>query len=142
MRKIRDLTFGALAMLILASSLNGAVAATDYKVLREDQRVHEELLAASLAYLINRYCPELKIRRLKVTAQALSLRSYAKTLGYTGAEVDAFVKNDDERDRMRAIATALLVEKGVVVGDAASYCTVGRAEIEADTETGGMLRGG
>ncbi|MCP5036648.1 MAG: DUF5333 domain-containing protein [Rhodobacteraceae bacterium] len=142
MRKTKKIVIGAVSATILATSMSGASSAADYQILRDDNRVHTELLAASLAYLINEACPSIKIRRLKVTGQALSLRSYAKSLGYSGGEVDAYVSDHDEQERFRAIAEAALAEKGVVEGDAASYCTVGRAEIKAGSFAGGMLRGG
>ncbi len=138
MRKITHIMGLATAGLAMAT----AALAADYQALRDDARVHSELLGASLAYLIDEGCPTISLRKLTFVGKALSLRSYAKGLGYSGGEVDAYVNDKTEQDRFRAIASAKLAENGAVAGNAASFCTAGRAEIEAGTFTGAILRGG
>lgn len=142
MSKIRNILIGAASGVALATSLIGAALATDFQVLRDDTRVHSELVSASQAYLIDESCPNLTIRRLALVSKALSLRSYAKRLGYSGSEVDAYVNDQTEQARFRVIASALLVEKGAVTGNTASFCDIGRAEMAAKTYTGAILRGG
>ena len=114
--------------------------AVDYTKLRKDTRVHNELYAASIAYLINDNCADISIRKLSLVGRVLSLRSYAKGLGYTGAEVDAYVNSGEEQDRFRAIAEPWLASKGAVKNDAASYCAVGKQEIAKKSLVGSMLK--
>lgn len=138
MRKITHILGVATAGIAMAT----ATMAADYQALRDDARVHSELLGASLAYLIDEGCPSISLRKLTFVGKALSLRSYAKRLGYSGSEVDAYVNDQTEQARFRAIASTMLAENGVITGDTASFCTAGRAEMEAGTFTGAILRGG
>ena len=138
MRKTRDI----LITLAAAVALTSAALATDFQNLRNNSRVHSELLYASMAYIIDEQCSSLSIRRLKLTGRALSLRSYAKGLGYSGGEVDAYVNSKTEQARFRKIAMDMLASKGAVNGNKASYCDVGRAEIAAGSYTGNILKGG
>ena len=130
---------GAVVLVVMAGA---ALAATDYTKMREDRRVQSELLAASMAYLIDDECSSIRLRRFKVLTYALSLSSYAKSLGYSGKEVEAYVNDKDEQARFREMAKARLIEKGADPRDVESYCAVGRAEIEKGTYLGSMLKGG
>lgn len=130
------LALGLVAMPALAA------AETDYTKLRNDKRVHEELLAASIAYLIDEQCDEVTIRRLYVITTALSLSNYARGLGYTTSEISAYVDSKKEQARFRAIAEPWLAEQGAKKGDKAGHCKVGRAEIEKETLLGSLLKEG
>ncbi len=130
------------ATLVLVALANAAMAAVDYSKLREDRRVQSELLAASMAYLIDKNCDSIRPRKLTVLRYALSLKRYAKSLGYTGDEVDAYVNDREEKARFREMAEARLIEKGADPDNAESYCALGRAEIEKGTYLGSMLKGG
>ena len=138
MRKTRDILIALAAIVALTT----AALATDYQGLRDDSRVHSELVSASMAYLIDEQCASIKLRKLRLVGKALNLRSYAKGLGYSGGEVDAYVNDKTEQARFRQIANAILAGKGAVSGNAASYCDVGRAEIAAGSYTGAILSGG
>jgi len=123
-------------------AVGAAAAATDYAAMRADNRVQSELLGASMAYIVVEECEAINLRRLKLVSYALSLTSHAKGLGYTGSEVEAYVNDKDEQARFRARALERLVEKGAVEGNAASFCDVGRAEMEKGTYVGSILKGG
>jgi predicted transcriptional regulator len=68
------------------------------------------------------------------------LEDYARDKGYTEADVKAFLKDKTEKTRIKASAKTYLANAGAVDGDAESYCTVGRAEIEKGTLAGSLLR--
>ena len=127
---------------VLVAMAGAALAAVDYSKMRADRRVQSELLAASMAYLIDKECASIRPRKLTVLTYALSLKRYAKSLGYTGDEVDAYVADRDEQARFREMAEARLIEKGADPDEPESYCAVGRAEIEKRTYLGSMLKGG
>lgn len=127
---------------ILAAGLSvaaGAALATDYDTLRKDSRMHNELLGASVAYLLDENCSDLKLRKLRLLNKAFSLRKHAMSLGFSHDEVMAYVESDTEQDRFRAIAEPILARKGVVKGQEDSYCAVGRAEIEKRSFAGSLL---
>ncbi|HGG06727.1 MAG TPA: hypothetical protein ENK28_14810 [Aliiroseovarius sp.] len=136
MMKTRDMLIAAACVVALAS----AAMATDFTKLRNDQRVHNELLVASLIYLITDNCSDLKVRKLRLVGRVLSLQKYARGLGYTNSEISDYIDSKEEQDRFRAIAEPMLAKMGAVKGDANSYCAVGRAEIEKGSEIGAALR--
>ncbi len=140
MRKTRDIILAAGAALALATFFFGQAFATDFTALREDPRVHHELLGASVAYLIDEKCSELDLRRLRLGIRALNLRTYARGLGFDNREIATYVDSPVEQARFRAIAEPMLAEKGAVIGNGESFCTVGYAEIKKNTFIGGLLR--
>lgn len=102
--------------------------------------VTEGLIAAAIAYEIGDRCESLDARILAGIAFLHRLKTHAASLGYTAAEIDAFIDNGAEADRLEAIARARLAEKGGVAGDWATYCAVGQAEIAAGSQIGRLLR--
>ncbi len=127
------------AAMVLATGA-AAATATDYTAIREDTHIHARLLAASKAYLIADTCPTIKERKFYLISQGLKLQSYARRLGYTNKEISAYVDDKTEQARFRAVAEPWVAAKGAVMGDADSYCAVGRAEIEMKTDVGAFLR--
>lgn len=128
-----------LATGLIATAGAGMASATDYEPLRNDDRMHSELLGASVAYLLDENCSELGLRKFRLLNKAFSLRKHAVSLGFSTKEVMAYVDSEDEQDRFRAIAEPLLATKGVVDGQEETYCTVGRVEIEKGTFAGSLL---
>jgi len=128
-----------LASLMIATAGAGMASATDYSKLRKDSRMHSELLGASVAYLIDEGCSDLSLRKMRLVHKAFSLRTHAISLGFSRQEVMAYVDSKTEQDRFRSIATPLLAKKGAVTGNEASYCAVGRAEMEKGSFAGSLL---
>ncbi|MCK8484827.1 DUF5333 domain-containing protein [Aliiroseovarius sp. S2029] len=128
-----------LASVLAATATAGSASATDYSVLRKDDRMHAELLSASIAYLIDENCPTLRLRKLRLLNKAFSLRRHAVSLGFTTKEVMAYVDSKAEQDRFRAIAEPMLAKRGAKEGDEESYCVIGREEMEKGTFTGSLL---
>ncbi|MCI2398026.1 DUF5333 domain-containing protein [Aliiroseovarius subalbicans] len=136
MSKLRMTTLAAL----LAASATTAMA-TDYTALRDDERVHNELLAGSVAFLLDEGCPALDFRKMKVLGRGLSLQRYVSSeLGYSFREIKAYVDSPTEQDRFRALARPIVRSMGAIPGNEESYCAVGRAEIEKGTLAGSILR--
>ncbi|PID35095.1 MAG: hypothetical protein CR964_01510 [Rhodobacterales bacterium] len=135
MRHYRHIVLGAALAL-----LGTAALATDYSALRVDAHVHERLLTVSKAYVLAENCPELRERKFYLFTQAMKLQRYARGLGYTNKEISAYVDDKAEQARFRALAEPWAYAKGAVKGDAESFCTLGRAEIEQNTEVGAFLR--
>ena len=100
----------------------------------------QPLIQGFIADRIADECPTISARSLKAKAQALALANHALQLGYTRAEIEAFVRNKDEKARGKAEALAYLTAKGAVVGQPETFCQVGRAEIAAGTLAGQLLR--
>lgn len=125
---------------VFAITTTGAMAAT-YTKMREDNRLHSELLAASMAYIITERCLNMRLRKFRIFNKAYSLRKHAQSLGYTNSEVVAYVESKAEQERFRTIATSKLEELGAVKDNDTSFCTVGRAEIDKGSLAGSFLYG-
>ncbi len=126
--------------LMLACALALASPAAAKTPLRDVASVSEAIIAAGIAYEIGRVCDGIGVRWLRGINFLQAIERHAAQLGYSAAEIDAFINNDTERDRLEGIARARLAEKGAVVGQPATYCALGRAEIAADTQVGRLLR--
>ena len=68
------------------------------------------------------------------------LRSRANELGYSDAEIRAYVESDAEKARMRAKGEKFLASKGVDKNNPETFCAFGRAEIEKSSAIGALLK--
>jgi hypothetical protein len=102
--------------------------------------ISEGLINTAIAYEIDRVCPSIHGRMVEGINFLWSLKDYAAELGYTDAEINAFVENDAEKDRLEAIARERLAALGAVEGRPDTYCEVGEAQMAGETEIGRFLR--
>lgn len=123
----------ALALLMPAAAL------AEVPPLGQVPRVAEGLIATAIAYEIGERCDSLDGRRLAGLGFLLSLQAHARSVGFSQDEIDAYVDDDAEKDRLEAIARERLRGMGAVEGDGESYCAAGRAEIAAGTQVGRLL---
>lgn len=120
----------------LTVSLLAAPAAAD---LKNETAISEALITIGIAYEISEVCPEIGARRLRGLNALLGLRSRAQAMGYSNAEIEAYIDNDAEKDRLEAIARDRLARLGARRGDTPAHCTVGRSEIAKNTGIGRLL---
>jgi len=132
---IRNTTIAAMTVLITSTAM--AQARTP---LAKENHINYSLMAAKVADRIRKTCPSISARMWVALGKANALKSYALKKGYTEPEVRAFLKNPQEKARVKALAANYLKSKGAVSGDVDSYCTVGRQEIAKKTLIGQMLR--
>ena len=136
----------ALSLLVAATGVLttlGAARADQFDTLRNDQRLHNGLLAITIGRHIERTCPGIERRDLAANAFLLGLASHAMGLGYSRAEVTAYVEDDAEQARYIALARQYFAQRGVMTeDDVEGACRVGRDEIAAGSPIGRLLRGG
>jgi len=136
----------AISLLVMATGLLTAVGsarADQFDTLRNDARLHNGLLAITIGRHIERTCPDIERRNLAATSFLLGLANHAMGLGYSRAEVTAYVEDDTEKDRYVSLARDYFAQRGVTSDeDVAGACRVGRDEIAAETPIGRLLRGG
>jgi hypothetical protein len=113
--------------------------ATAQSGLSTEAEITEGLLAVGQALEISDKCSALSPRKIRGAFFLNGLRNRAIALGYSSAEVDAYVDNKAEQNRLEDVARARLAEKGVISGQEATYCAVGRAEIAARSQIGRLL---
>lgn len=128
-----------IGIMVVVTALSGLPAAAQTP-LKDVAHVRDGIIHVGMAYELSEKCGRISARIFRGLGFLRSLENHARDLGYSEAEIDAYINNDDERDRLEGIARAALADLGVVEGDEASYCTVGRAQIAANTRIGWLLR--
>ena len=108
--------------------------------LGDDPHIVNSLMSGRVADVIRTECSSISARMFVVMGKLNDLETYARGKGYTEAEVKAFLKDKDQKDRIKAMATDYLAKAGAVSGDAESYCKVGRDEIAKGSLAGSLLR--
>ena len=117
----------------------GLVPGTARAGLGQEARITEPLIGIGMAWEISEVCPDISARKLRGLTALMSLRSQARRLGYSEAQIDAWIDDDAEKDRLEGIARQRLAARGAARGDVAAHCAVGRAEIAAGTQVGRLL---
>ena len=108
--------------------------------LKDESSVRDGIIAVGMAYEIGDKCGSIEARYLRGLSYLNQLKSHAAELGYTQAEIDGYIDDHAEKDRLEALARQQLADLGAIVGDEASYCAVGTAQIVAGTQVGQLLR--
>lgn len=126
------------AVAVTAALLAGAAAAKPR--LGDQPSIREGLFSVAIAYEISEVCPSIRPRMIAGIMRLNALRSQALRLGYTRAEVDAFMEDETEKQRLEALARQELHRRGAIPGDVASHCRLGEAEIAAGSLVGQLLR--
>lgn len=129
-----------LAGMALAIATASAPAAEAREPLSAEAHVTRQLVAARVADRIRRECPSIGANMVRAFAAAQALKAYAQGKGYSDAEIDTFLKDRTERERIYAQAEAYMAARGVRPGDVQSYCALGYAEIEARSVAGSLIR--
>ncbi len=136
----------ALSLLVTATGLLtavGAARADGFETLRNDDRLHNGLLAITIGRHIETTCPTIERRSLAANAFLLGLATHAMSLGYSRDEVTAYVENDADQERYVSLARTYFSQRGVNgEDDVEGACRVGRDEIAAGSPIGRLLRGG
>ena len=132
-------TPGLISAIALACIIS-AGAASAQTALKEVAHVRDGIIDVGMAYELSEHCDSIRARLFRGLGFLQSLKSHASELGFTDEEIDDYVNDRNEKKRLEAIARAKLVTLGVVEGEEASYCAVGRAQIAANTRVGWLLR--
>ena len=129
-----------IAPVLLVAALNIGTSAVAEQKLSDVGYVTEGLIAVGIAYEISEVCESISPRTLRGLSYLNQLRSHAKGLGFSNAEISAYTDDRREQDRLEEIARKRLENMGAKRGDAAAHCAVGRAEIANGTTIGYLLR--
>ena len=108
--------------------------------LRDLPRVRDGIVHVGMAYELSEKCGSLKARTLRGIGFLQDLKRFALSQGYTEAQIEAYVDDRSEQRRLEAIARDQLARLGVVEGEEATYCAVGRDQIARQTRVGWLLR--
>lgn len=125
---------------ILTAAAFALFAVPAHAGLEQEPQITEGLIVVGMAYEISEVCPNLDGRILRGLHYLLSLKSAARDLGYSAAEVNAFVDDDAAKDRLEATARRRLAAKGARRGDTEAHCRVGESEMAAGSAIGRLLQ--
>ena len=128
---------GMMVVSLVMALTTGAGAANP--PLREVAAIDDGVFAVAVADRIRKRCPEISARMLTAFRFMRALERRALEMGYTEAEIEAYLDSDAEKTRLKARGAAYLAENGVTE-DPATYCALGRAEIEKSSRIGTLLR--
>jgi len=131
----RSLLAGLLALLVAP-----AVGASALTPLPEETHINQSLMAGVVGDEIRKHCPTISARMLVAWFKLEELKRYALNKGYGRAEIKAFIKNPEQKARVKAMAQAYLQSHGVRPDEPGSYCRLGEAEIARKSLIGVMLR--
>ncbi|MCO6382475.1 DUF5333 domain-containing protein [Oceanicola sp. 502str15] len=127
---------GAVIAVMLAMGFSGAAAA---KSLADSKAVNSGLISVGIALEIAEKCPDISTRTIKGYGFLNALKRQARSEGFSDDEIDAYVDDKAQKERLIGKARAYMRSKGAD-GSAASYCKLGREEIAAGTQAGGLMR--
>lgn len=130
---MRSLLWAAL----MAGFTTSALAKAPLSQVRE---VNDGLIAVGIALEISEECDTLSARQLRGLLYLNGLRSTARKMGYTSAEIENYVDDKAQKNRLIAKARKIMAQKGVVKGKPSTYCALGRAEIAKGSAIGRLLR--
>lgn len=125
------------AMVVSVMTTANASALTP---LPKEAHINQSLMSGVVADKIRKACPSISARMIVAWGKLNGLKDYAVKKGYKEDEVRAFLKNPTEKARVKAMAADYLKSHGAVLGNAESYCNVGREEIAKKSLIGQMLR--
>ncbi len=139
MTRFKHLALAVLTVALIPLSIS-ASAATAKPSLRDVAEIENPLFAIAVAKEIADYCDDINARLFKGIGQLRRLRARANELGYSDAEIRAYIESDTEKARMRAKGERLLKANGVSYENPETFCTYGRAEIAKNSAIGALLR--
>ena len=134
----RHLITSALCVAMLVAA--PAAQADDRVRLQDDPILENGLRVIAIADFLRKNCDAIAPRFFKALSFAQSLEAHAKGLGYSDAEIEAYLDDEREKARVRGHARAYLEARGVNFDEAQSFCSVGRAEIAVQSAPGQYLR--
>ncbi|MCV6593414.1 MAG: DUF5333 domain-containing protein [Silicimonas sp.] len=108
--------------------------------LHENPTVLQRFYSVGLADELRKNCDHIDARLIRAYRYIKSIESYARKAGYSEAQIDQFIDNKKEKERLRARIRADLARRGASPKTPEGYCTVGREEIAKGSAAGRLLR--
>ncbi len=127
---------------ILAAAVALPLSAQGRPGLEFEPDIDNSLLIVMTADLIRKNCDAIDARKIKAVLYIKGIQKRARGMGYSKDEIEHHVEDEGQKARLKEISMAYLASKGLVEDDPATYCTVGRAEMAAQSTVGSLLKGG
>ena len=130
-------------VLTLSVAVAATAASAGAKVkpgLPGEEDINAGLLVVAVADKIRRECSDISARFLTARSYVSSLKEMASERGYTDSEIEAYINDDLENEKMRMRRNAFFESRGASNLDPASLCALGQAEIQKQSQIGLLLR--
>lgn len=130
-----------LAPLLLSVYLAAAAAQAGSKhELAAEADINAGLFVVAVADKIRRECGRISARFFRARSYMIQLKEMAADRGYSEEEIDTYLDDRAEKQKMRARRNAYFERHGVSNLDPESLCRLGRAEIEKKSQIGWLLK--
>nr|WP_323779246.1 DUF5333 domain-containing protein [Amylibacter sp.] len=126
---------------LLIAALTSLMASTAMAnpPLREVKQINDGLLYVGLADEIRKTCDGISGRIFKGIGRLRSIHRLALDMGYSKDEIESFVDDRAEKNRLKARGKTYLKANGASQSDPQSMCALGRKEIAKQSEIGTLL---
>ncbi len=108
--------------------------------LHQNQTVVNGFYNVGLADEVRKNCDQIDARLFRAFSYIKSIERYARKAGYSDGQIDEFVDNKAEKEKLRSRIRADLAKRGASPKTPEGYCTVGREEIAKGSAAGRLLR--
>ena len=122
------------------AAFGASTAAAAKPPLSEVAVVDDGLFQVAMANVIRKGCDTIDARLIKAIGVLQDIKNHARSLGYSDAEIDAFVDSDVEKDRMKRRGATYFAAQGVDPDKPEDLCRMGREEIAKNSPVGVLLK--
>ncbi|RXV62146.1 hypothetical protein C6W92_11620 [Roseovarius sp. A46] len=129
------MTGTGLAALAVAAMVPAASAAS----LAQETDINDALFEIAVANEIRKECDSISPRIFTAIGRMNALKAEARRRGYSNAEIDAYVNDKAEKQKMRARRNEYIRAQGAVPDDGPSLCALGESEISKQSRIGALL---
>ena len=131
----KTLMAGMLALVLATPAM-----AAGKPALRDLPQIDDRMLWVAIALEISDRCETIDPRTMRGLSYLWNIRAEAQKLGYSNAEIKAYVDSDAEKARMRARGEDYVRAQGLNPENDADLCKLGQAEIAKGSQIGAFLR--
>ncbi len=129
--------FGVIGAALVIVAAQGAFAKP---AIKDVQKISDSFVQLGIADEIRKNCDSISPRLMRAYNYVQNVKTYAESLGYSDAEIEAYADSDSEKKRLLGIAYTYMQANGVVKGKSETFCALGRAEIAKGSAAGRLLK--
>lgn len=133
--------FLTFAMLTATSGMIAGSAAA-LPALSDVKEVRDPLIITAVAWEISETCDTIRPRKIRGIQYLYGIRSKALKLGYTSAQIEAYVDDKAEKDHIEGLARQqlrVMIRDIGKTADPDANCALGREQIKKNTLIGRLL---
>ncbi|MDZ7711011.1 MAG: DUF5333 domain-containing protein [Roseovarius sp.] len=124
-----------LAALAIAALVPAATAAS----LSQETDINDALFEIAVANEIRKECDSINARIFTALSRMRALKAEARKRGYSDAEIDAYVDDRTEKQKMRERRNEYIRAQGAEPDHGPSLCALGQTEIAKRSRIGALL---